>query len=191
MYCVLCLSTLFGSAILHAQQPAPSANASDQSKAAVSPVEPQIDPDKEATIRRFMHLTGSENIGPELADQIKTQLRPVLEDSLPPGEYRAKLVDLFLEKFGPRLTTEVVMPMVVSVYAKHFSNEDLKQLIAFYDSPLGRKINSALADIITESHNLQGSTEKVLQECMAQVLAEHPDLRQQMEKAENARPTHR
>ena len=189
LFCVLCLSPLFGGPVLYAQQDS-SASAPAQSKAAASPVAPRIDPDKEAAIRRFMQLTGSESIGPEIANQIQVLLRPTLEASLPPGEYRAKLIDLFLEKFGTRATTEIIMPMVVSVYAKHFSDEDLKQLIAFYDSPLGRKASSVLPDIIAESRKLQGPSEKLEQECMAQVLTEHPDLEQAMEKADKAHPSH-
>ena len=113
LFCVLCLSPLFGGPVLYAQQDS-SASAPAQSKAAASPVAPRIDPDKEAAIRRFMQLTGSESIGPEIANQIQVLLRPTLEASLPPGEYRAKLIDLFLEKFGTRATTEIIMPMVVS-----------------------------------------------------------------------------
>ena len=187
---VLCLSPLFGSLVLYAQQPDSSPSAPAQSKAAASPVAPRIDPDKEAAIRRFMQLTGGESILTDMANGMRTLLRPTLEDSLPPGEYRAKLIDLFLEKFGSRFTTEVIIPMVVSVYAKRFSEEDLKQLIAFYESPLGRKASSVLQDIDGESQKLHGPSEKLLQECMEQVLAEHPDLKQAMEKADKALPSH-
>ena len=183
LFYVLCLSLLIGGPVLYAQQPDSSASASAPSKTAASPAAPQIDPDKEAAIRRFMQLTGGENIGPEIANGMKVLLRPTLEDSLPPGEYRAKLIDLFLEKFGSRFTKEIAIPMVVSVYAKRFSAEDLKQLIAFYESPLGRKASSVLQDIDAESQKLHGPSEKLLQECMEQVLAEHPDLKQAMEKA--------
>jgi hypothetical protein len=113
-----------------------------------------------------------------------------LEDSLPPGEYRAKLIDLFLEKFGSRFTKEIIVPMVISVYAKRFSEEDLKQLIAFYESPLGRKASSVLRDLDAESQKLHGPSEKLLQDCMEQVLAEHPDLKQAMEDADKAHPSH-
>ena len=121
---------------------------------------------------------------------MKTALCPTIEDSLPPGEYRAKLVDLFLERFGSRFTTEIVVPMVISVYAKRFSVEELNQLIAFYESPLGKKVSSVLQDIDAESQKPRGSSEKMLQECMDQVLAEHPDLNQAMEEAEKTHPSH-
>jgi hypothetical protein len=136
-----------------------------------------------------MQLTGGDSIVADLAKEVDAVLRPNLEASLPPGEYKAKFIDLFLEKFGNRATTEIIVPMVVSVYAKHFSEEDLNQLIAFYESPLGKKAASVLPDIDAESQNLQDPTEKLAQECMAQVLTEHPDLDQAMEKAEKAHPS--
>lgn len=190
LLCLLYLSPLFGSQVLYAQQPDSSASAPAQSKAAASPVAPRIDPDKEAAIRRFMQLTGGEGVVTDLANGMRTALRPTLEDSLPPGEYRAKLIDLFLEKFGSRFTKEIIVPMVISVYAKRFSEEDLKQLIAFYESPLGRKASSVLRDLDAESQKLHGPSEKLLQDCMEQVLAEHPDLKQAMEDADKAHPSH-
>ena len=83
------------------------------------------------------------------------------------------------------------MPTVESVYAKRFSAEDLKQLIAFYESPLGKKASSVLADVDAETHKLQGPAEKLLQDCMAQVLAEHPELEQAIEKADKAHASER
>ena len=127
-------------------------------------------------------------MGRDMADQMKKLLRPTVESSLPPGQYRANLVDLLLDKFGNRFAAEIVMPTIVSVYAKRFSDEDLKQLIAFYESPLGKKASSVLSDVDAESQKMQGSSERLLQECMDQVLAEHPDLKQAMEKASKASP---
>ncbi len=49
---------------------------------------------------------------------------------------------------------------------------------------------NALQDIDAESQKLHGPSEKLLQECMEQVLAEHPDLKQAMEEAEKAHPSH-
>jgi uncharacterized protein len=162
-----------------------------QSTPAEAWVASPIDPEKKADIRRFMRLTGKETIEKDLANEMKGLLRAPVENSLPPGEYRAKVVDLLLEKFGTRFATEIVMPSIESVYAKHFSAEELKQLIAFYESPLGKKASSVLADVDAEAHKLQGSAENLLQDCMAQVLAEHPDLEQAMEKADKAHATER
>lgn len=181
LFCLLCLSVVGGQVAYG--QVNPSAGAPVKSKAVATNIAQPVSLDKEANIRRFMQLTGGETIGRDMGNQIKNLLRPTVESSLPPGEYRSKLVDLLLERFGARFTSEVVMPTVVSVYAKRFSDEELKELIAFYESPLGKKAASVLSDIDAESQKMQEPSEKLLQECMEQVLAEHPDLKEAMEKA--------
>lgn len=181
LFCLLCFS-FFSRQIAHAQGDS-SASASLHSKAAASNRVQPVSPEKEAAIRHFMQLTGKETVSRDIADQMSKLMRPMVESSLPPGEYRAKLVDLLVEKFGTRFTAEIAMPTVEAVYARRFSDEDLKQLIAFYESPLGKKESGVLSDIDAETQKMQGPTEELLQECMEQVLAEHPDLKEAMEKA--------
>ena len=146
-----------------------------------------IDPAKKAEILRFMQLTGGEEISVQLTKQTQASVRPVLEESLPPGEYRAKLIDLFLAKFGPRFTEEIVMPTIESVYDKHFSVDELTQLIAFFESPLGKKAASVLPDIDAQIPTMQEAVGKLGEKCMAEVLAENPDLQRAMERAEKSK----
>jgi hypothetical protein len=183
---LFCFVPLLACPLLYAQKPDSPSGIAAQSKRAKVSLSPEIDPEKDAAIHRVMQLTGSETIQTDLANEMKGALRLPVENSLPPGEYRGELVDLLLEKFGTRFATEVVVPKVVSVYAKLFSADDLKQLIAFYESPLGKKMSSVLAEIDTEAQNLQGPAEDLMQDCMAQVLADHPDLEKAMERAHQA-----
>jgi len=105
LLCVLCLCPLFGGSVLSAQQPDSSAHVPAQPPPAEASVAPRIDPEKKADIRRFMRLTGQETIEKDLANEMKGLLRLPVENSLPPGEYRAEVVDLLLEKFGTRFAT--------------------------------------------------------------------------------------
>ncbi len=193
---VLYLVSLFGGAMVSAQRPDSSASAPAQMKTDSGPAAARINPPaKEAAIRRFMRLTGGERIEADLADQLKRAVRPSIEamvaESSPPGEYQAKLVDLIVDKLSSRYMAEVLMPALISVYAKKFSEEDLNQLIAFYESPLGRKAGSVLEDIDAEIVKIkaQAQTQKLLEDCVGQVLAEHPDLEQAMEKSNKANPS--
>ena len=181
---LLCICALVGNLVSPAQQSQPATIDRQENKTTPGAVPPKITPAKEADIRRFMELTGGEEIRVQLMKGIQSSLRPTLEQSLPPGAYRAQVIDLFLEKFGPRLANDVILPMIVSVYDSHFSDDELKQLVAFYESPLGKKAASVLPDIDAQIPTVQASSEKLAQKCMAQVLAEHPDLKQAMEKAE-------
>ena len=88
------------------------------------------------------------------------------------------------------MADDVYFPMIVSVYDTHFSDEELKQLIAFYESPIGKKAASVLPAIDAQIPMVQQSTEKLAQTCMAEVLSENPSLQEAMEKAEKAEPSH-
>jgi hypothetical protein len=41
--------------------------------------------------------------------------------------------------------------MVLPIWAKYYTREDVKQLIVFYESPLGRKLVSVQPQIMAES----------------------------------------
>lgn len=182
---------LLGICAVAQTRPAQSTTAATgDSSAKTAAPSPGIDPAKKNQILRFMQLTGGEEISTQLTKQMETSLRPMLENSLPPGEYRTKLIDLFVAKFGPRLTQDLIMPVIESVYDRHFTVDELTQLIAFYESPLGRKAASVLPDIDAQRPAMQDAADKLGEKCMAEVLAENPDLERAMEKAEKANPVH-
>ena len=183
----LCSTSLLLLATCAAGQGRPATAASTANTQPARPVANSIDPAKKAEILRFMQLTGGEEISVQLTKQTQASVRPVLEESLPPGEYRAKLIDLFLAKFGPRFTEEIVMPTIESVYDKHFSVDELTQLIAFFESPLGKKAASVLPDIDAQIPTMQEAVGKLGEKCMAEVLEENPDLQRAMERAEKSK----
>ena len=41
--------------------------------------------------------------------------------------------------------------MIIPIYEKHFTHEELKQLIAFYESPIGKKLIKVQPQIMMES----------------------------------------
>src|SRR5213593_2917736 len=69
----------------HEQGPtkAPQAAASEKTDAA-----------KEADIRKLLDLVGTKALLSQSFDEMTKSLKPVLANSLPPGDYREKLIDL-------------------------------------------------------------------------------------------------
>ena len=61
----------------------------------------------------------------------------------------------FWKEFALELKRQVnpqeLMDRIVPIYDRHFSEQEIRQLIAFYDSPLGRKISATLPEIQQES----------------------------------------
>ncbi len=161
------------------QQAAPSTHPAGASSA--------IDPAKEADIRRLLEVTGAEKLMLSSVESITQSIRPVLANSLPPGEYRDKLIDLFLIKFQSRIDVKQFMEFAIPIYDKDFSHEEIKALIAFYESPLGQKTVSLQPQIGNEMR-AQGEKlgRQIGQDSMREVLAEHPDMAAALEAAGQA-----
>ena len=111
-----------------------------------------------------------------------------MTNALPPGDYREKLVELFFAKFQSKDPTGPLLDLTVPLYAKYFSDADIKELIVFYQSPIGRKLVSVNPQLLSD---VQQGALKIGQdlggECMREVIAENPDLMKQAEAAAKTR----
>lgn len=162
----------------------PSNRASAPTKAASAG---RIDPQKEADIRRLAQLTGAGKLGLQAMSNMEANLKPLLERSLPPGEYRAKLIGLFFQKFHAQATQEALVAMIIPIYDRHFSDQEIKALIAFYESPIGKKTTEVMPQVMVESQEAGGRWGQELgSKCMQEVLTEHPELKKQMEDAKQS-----
>lgn len=174
------------------QSPTPSAaNKSENQAAPVSApsrsaVSTGVDPAKEADIRRLLEITGAKSLTSQIMASMKDNLRPVLTNSLPPGDYRPKLIDLFFEKFMASANAEFpkLVDAAVPIYDKYLSDEDIKGMIQFYQTPLGQKTLSVIPQI-TAAMQSEGEKlgERIGRESMLQVLSEHPELAKAMQDA--------
>ncbi|HXB22052.1 MAG TPA: DUF2059 domain-containing protein [Candidatus Solibacter sp.] len=180
--CLFFLSVVSIQAQSHSQ--APSGQQTSQQQAAPAG-QLKIDSAKEADIRRLLDLTGVKALVAQTMDGMQQSIKPMLANSLPPGEYRAKLIDLFFEKFRSKAGTQHLLDMVVPTYDKYFSHEEIKGLLKFYETPLGQKAISVLPQMMGEMQE-EGRKwgENLGRESMIEVLAEHPDLRQALEAAQ-------
>ena len=118
-------------------------------------------------------------------DSMANTIRPLMTNSLPPGEYRVRLVDLFFVKFQSLAdAAQFLDSSAVPIYDKHFSDDEIRGLIKFYETPLGQKAVSALPQVSNELRE-EGKTwgEQVGRQAMLEVLAEHPDLAEALKAA--------
>jgi uncharacterized protein len=145
----------------------------------------KIDPAKEADIRRLLDLVGTRDLVVQSMDAMSKSIKPLLTNSLPPGEYREKLVNLFFEKFTTKSNVQHLLDMAVPIYDKNFSHEEIRSLMAFYQTPLGKKTASTLPRLSAELQE-EGRKwgESLGRESMQEVLAEHPDLEQALVAAQ-------
>ena len=176
-----------------AQTPAgtPSARKppAQQKATASSSDEKKIDPAKEKDIRQLLELTGLADRMSEVMTEMEKNIKPMMESALPPGDYRAKLIDAFFEKFHSKLNLSELVDLTVPIYDKHFSHEEIKGLITFYKTPLGKKAISELPQLMSESMNAgQKWGENLGRTSMLEVLAEHPEFAKALEEAQKSAP---
>ena len=144
----------------------------------------EIDPSKEADIRRMMSLTHFDLLIRQTMNGMEGNIKTSMTNALPPGDYRDKLVDLFIKKFHSNLRTSELADRAIPVYDKHYSSAEIKELIRFYETPVGQKLLKELPAVSAELQQAGSAWgEDVGKQTMMEVLAEHPDLAKALEAA--------
>jgi len=176
---VLAWMALFTSAGAYSQTSAQSSGADLPANTAT-----KIDPAKEADIRRLLDVTGAAGLATQMMDQMEHGIRPLMTSSLPPGEYREKLVELFFEKFKSKIDSNQLIALIIPIYDKYYTHAEIKSLIEFYESPVGKKVATSMPKVLAESQAAGGQWgQQIGRDSMIEVLQEHPDLRQALESA--------
>ena len=57
----------------------------------------------------------------------------------------------FWDNFVKEVNVEELTSLIIPIYDKNYSDEDINQLIQFYQSPLGKKVISSMPQIMQES----------------------------------------
>jgi uncharacterized protein len=162
------------------------ANSRENAPAAASS-QSTIDPAKKADIGKLMQIVGTRQLMMEFMGRMEENARPLVANALPPGDYRDKLLDLFFARLRSKIDLDQLLDLILPVYDKYFSAEEIKALIAFYQTPIGQKTASVLPKLTTESSEIGRKWgEKLGQQAMQEILAEHPEFLQAMQEASKA-----
>ena len=184
--------TVFLTSLCLAQDLSPAGSDQDSGQNLVaaahsSQAQAAIAADKQADIRRLLALTGAGSVAIQAMDEMEKSIRPMMTDSLPPGEYRDKLVDLFFQKFHQKRDPGKLVDLMVPIYDKYYTADEVKGLINLYQTPLGKKMITVLPKILAESQAAGGAWGQELgRECMMEVLEEHPEMQQAIVQAKRS-----
>ena len=147
MKAFLVLAAIYVGAFLIAIQGASQTSAEGVGrKAEVS----HIDPAKEADIRSLMDMVGARTMVREAAAQNAKEIRENLVSTMPAGDRGQQFVDAFAADYQKRFNPDEVTGQLVGIYDKHFTDDELKGLMEFYGSPLGRKYAVEMPKITSE-----------------------------------------
>jgi len=135
----------------------------------------------------MFEVLGMTKMMQEVIAGMSSSMKPMLMSSLPPGEYREKLADLFFQKFQSKVRVEQLLDLAVPIYDKYFSKEEVEGLTRFYQTPLGKKALSVLPQSLIEMQTASMKLgEKLGADAMTEVLEEHPELKKALEEAAGA-----
>lgn len=172
---------------LAAQAPAPPAQTAAQTAASGAPgAPPAISPGERADIQALLAANGGvETMQAGVRQAMKT-MTPLLGRMLPPGAYQYRLLQLHRREYVAELRP-VQARILTDEIARHYSDAEIRQLTAFYRSPLGRKV-VALRPAIRADAQARGvaAFRRLGREAMIKVLQEHPELEREMKQAARA-----
>ncbi|MEH2144632.1 DUF2059 domain-containing protein [Nostoc sp.] len=97
--------------------------------------------EKTNNINKLLEITGAKN----LSRQNITQLLINVKSEYP------QVPQKFWDTFAAELKIDDMVNELIPIYNKYFTNEEIKQMIAFYQTPLGQKTITVIPQISQES----------------------------------------
>lgn len=97
--------------------------------------------EKEAKIIELLELTGSANLGAQYAKSLLGNFRNTY-DQVDEG---------YWDEIEKEINAEELIKLIIPIYDKYYTIEDLDQIIAFYKSPVGVKMIASMPQIMQES----------------------------------------
>lgn len=106
--------------------------------------------EKEGNIRRLLELTRAGDLGVQVVEQGLAQIRMSLADA--PPALRDRVIREFETEMRAEFTSAKMVSSTVPIYAKYLTNDEIKSLIQFYETPVGQKLISVQPQITSEAY---------------------------------------
>lgn len=110
--------------------------------------------EKEKQIKTLLEVSGSGKIGVQVMSNIIETYKktyPFIDAS-------------FWDEFKKEVSADEIVELLVPIYAKHFTLEDIQQLIDFYNTPIGKKLVDKMPLISQDSYVVGAEWGKKLSE---------------------------
>ncbi len=114
----------------------------------------ELTPAKRSDIQRLMTVTNSAVTAKQFAAASSQQLFKVFKIAKPEisdrtlGIIEQELMGLFSEKIS---ASGGLFDQVIPIYSKYFTHQEIRDLLAFYETPIGKKTISVMPQLINES----------------------------------------
>ncbi|HYB61194.1 MAG TPA: DUF2059 domain-containing protein [Methylomirabilota bacterium] len=155
----------------------PAPTATSPSSAQTAPATAQsIDPAKEADIRQLFEVMNAKQMQDQLVSTMLNQMQRQLMANQPQDERSQEFVNLIMTKLRRKFREADFLSPLIPLYDKYYSDDDIKELIAFYGTPLGQKYLKVAPNITAEGVTVGMQLgERLGEESAREVLQEHPE----------------
>lgn len=99
------------------------------------------DKEKKADIEKLLQATGAADMGKLMLDQLMDSLRTAMKDV--PSDY--------WDEFKKSADLNELMAEMVPIYDKNFSHAEIKDMLAFYATPTGKKVIKMMPVVTQEA----------------------------------------
>ena len=132
MRVLVCFIAMLFTVSVHAQQP------SDEMK---------------KDLGTLLDLTGALKIGEQMGSMISQQILTAMNSQgrTAPPEVSQLIIDVVREHISDFVGSDSSEAGLVAIYAKYYTHDDVKELLKFYQSPLGEKMLEVGPQIALES----------------------------------------
>ena len=93
-----------------------------------------------AAVRKLMEATGAGRLGLQVIDAIMVPMKKA----------HPEVPESFWAEYRAEIHADEMVELVVPIYAKYLTVEDMRQLAAFYETPLGQKMVKVQPAILQE-----------------------------------------
>jgi len=111
----------------------------------------EVSAEKRAVIEQLLEVTSALAIGKQLVDVMTTHFAQIIRQHNP--NVPQYVIDAIPEEVNAALTESLPMfkEMIIPIYDKYFTLEELQGLGAFYTTPLGKKTIAVMPSLMQES----------------------------------------
>jgi hypothetical protein len=186
MKAVLALIVIYVGTFLVAIQGASntSVEASEQNSAQAGAA---IDAVKEKEIRSLLELVGARDAIQDAASSATEQYRQKMLETSANNDRVQVLTNAYLAEFQKKFDADSVTNQLVGIYDKHFTEDEIKDLLEFYGSPLGQKVAAEMPKIGREAQvATRTASAQAARLAWQDLRAEHPNVGENF-RAANAR----
>jgi hypothetical protein len=99
-----------------------------------------IDPGKAQNIRQLFQVTNLKDLLPQLMSQFIASFKQAAPD----------VPEEFWDDFKKKMDVNELEELMIPVYDKYYNAEDIKGMLAFYNSPTGRKVITTMGPLTQE-----------------------------------------